>query len=404
MPHDSSGHIYRSGAYGVEIADIEAVLEVTGDLATLCSSSAINMWNLNKPVPLYDVRDLDNENNWQSGRSGDYGIVTNNLGIGSTGLSALTSSLDGGLNGWSYTHPRGISTYREWSLNLFFDGYYHQAPTPWSGWIGPSDDVVVGSPLTFALDDVINDWSGAPDSIYYGNILLGSASLSSCYFGVVIYTKTGNNYVYKTCGVCANPMGGSTHVGDTNWKCVFNTTGWTTDTTYYAFPFFWVSDGSSSSTPDTAGYIYTIPYTSEITFSVVTDAVVSFSGACALNPDYSGDPSKVEIEFSPLLSILRSGNWTITRFVLSVSPTVGTVYDTTTDEPGFSAVVTRSGSPYYLITQGQEYQGITDCPASIIADKLSSGNYTATVTVTIQNSSPTPVSTTYSETYTVQGY
>lgn len=399
MPHDNTGHIFRSGIYGVEIADIEAVLGVTGDIGTLCTSQAINMWNLNKPVRLNDVLNL--LGNWQAGRDGDYGISAHSLGSASLGIAALYDySYNGGLNGWAYNPPRG-RTYNEWTLNLFFDGYYHGAPEPWYGWTGPNAPVPKGTDAWFGLDDVVT----ASTSINYSHIQLSDGittkSLANCYFGVAIFSGS-------TCiaiKVCQNTMGaGSSGRADADWSCGFDTTNWNTGT-YTAIPFFWASNGGASATPENSGVLYTIPYTSPKTFTVTAPVqTATMMGTCGIDePSYSA--STMLMGFAPQFTINKSGTYTLTSMTLQVRCDAGSGGSTWSYSTplGFSATVdANSGVPWDLVSSAYDSSitGLTNCDPQREVNKIQAGyKYYVDVTITVKNYQN--VSETFSETYEI---
>ena len=382
MPHDNSGHIYSSGIYGVEIADIKAVLNVNSDdLGTLCTSSVINMWNLNKPVRLYGVRDLSGS--WQAGDDGDYGISAQGLGTASLGISELYSfNYDGGLNGWAYKKPRGI-TYQEWFLNLYFDGYYHGASEPWYGWTGPALAVPKGDAAWFGLDNVVTS-SG---SINYSHIQLSNGnttmSLANCYFGVAVFS--GNTCV--AIDICQTTMGAGSS-GDSDWSCGINTSSSWSAGTYTAIPFFWAPNGG---TPETAGVLYTIPFTSPITFTVTEPVTTAtMMGSCGID-DKNYSASTMLMGFGPQFTINKSGTYTLTSMTLAIrcdSGSGGSTWSYSTPL-GFSATVDRNSDvPWDLVSSAYDSTiiGLTACDPQREVNKIPSGyKYYVDVTIIIKD-------------------
>lgn len=395
-----NGYIYidtsTTPPKGVSIDDVRTALNDSHrDIGNLCVSTKINPWSLNKPVRLGTPYQSAG---WQASSAGNYGIVPYRIGTGAQALSTLYNfAFDGAMNGWAYEKPRGLATYSEWYRLMDFNGYDHHAPNPWSGWTGVAT-VIRGGSAWFGLDDVVSDWDGVPGSIYYGNILLQmgltmTSYLSSCYFGVAIFTSSGACVGVTT---CQNQMGASPSMSfiDANWSCGFENVSWNAGN-YYAVPFFWITDTNqpmpSGWTSIQYGEIYTIPYTQPKAVSVVASddpsvAAVYLSGGCGIDDETS---SSLVIGFAPVIGINGPSVYTLERVWIRLYSESGAgdnyLYDTSRDDNYTPATLSGDGETWALVDQSGGAAGLTNCPSQVTVSKILSGNYTVNVLAQVKS-------------------
>lgn len=365
--------------------DIAYVLGVgSGDIGILCSSSAINMWSINKPVRLGTPYHTQN---WQAAWSGNYGIAPHRH-TGQSPLASLYSyTYDGLENGWIYENPRGTENgHNEWYRVLDFNGYNHFSPRPWSGMTAVTS-ALVGGNVWFGLDNVITDWSGTtPNSIYYGNILLGqsltSKRLSDCYFGIAIFDRNGNCIGITT---CQNKMGATEplYSEDGNWSCGFDNINWPTGN-YEAIPFFWISDTDGPMplgwTSLQYGEVYTIPYTLPVRVSIYSaESSITFTTSWAgLDPD----PPTGYVNIGVYLAFTTHNvyRYRLDSFTLKIRPekysTYETLYDSSDPSSGFVATdISGDGNEWPIVSNPSYMAPITTCPDEFQKAALPSGDY-----------------------------
>ena len=205
MAHDSTtGKISAP----VSISDIQqAIGQSSGDLATLCKASTINMWAKYKPVQLYQVIDTTSQwlaasNRWKKvselggvdpwwyGLSGQFGGITapgQVSGIpGYTDRASLIAAFDGNLNGWVYNQPTNgsLHPFRETDFAM----YNHMAPAAVENFYVPNMIVNDGRFFASAL------MSMPDESADYLSLLdfKSAVGFSHVYFGVAVLDSQGN--------------------------------------------------------------------------------------------------------------------------------------------------------------------------------------------------------------------
>ena len=178
--------------------DIAAVLGIaSGDVWTLYNYSNIKMWSKKKPVP-WSVSGTPNlypqdahPNDWWKGVNGDCGIVSCNP----SGVTALLSAIDGGMNGWTYQRDSLAARV------LDFDGYNHGAVNPFDNlYIGvtpasvaPGGTITMEYQLTRDISDTYQ--LGIFDlAVRSPGASGGIASISGMYPAVCIFTSSGTYY------------------------------------------------------------------------------------------------------------------------------------------------------------------------------------------------------------------
>lgn len=108
------------------VDDIAAVLgETTGDLGTLCKSSAINVWSKYKPIR-YESPEIPSATRQSIYESLNYGLKVPT----SYAYPNLAAS-----NKWTYNRPRGsggtaLAPYTEWYRAADFENYFHYGSDP----------------------------------------------------------------------------------------------------------------------------------------------------------------------------------------------------------------------------------------------------------------------------------
>jgi len=205
---------------GVEIADLQYVLaRNVSDLGLLYSdqewydsggtptlrplnSPRVNMWARYKPIkwstsgsPVFFPQEA-HPNDWNKGIDGDYGIVSRSFSL----VSDLYSAIDGGLNGWSYVRDEVVFRLRD------FDGYYHNAPNPFSYLFIQADRLSVAPSGTITFQYQLRFGGGSttdPNSLGINDLYIytpsygGKRAINSMYLAIVIYRKSGSSYIYE---------------------------------------------------------------------------------------------------------------------------------------------------------------------------------------------------------------
>ena len=134
----------------VGIADVQHALgDASTDVGSLCKSANINMWAKYKPVSkgiINTYTQLNSDNTWKADTSLSdpwWTGLNNRYGLGFTtypiakengaynvakALNSLAASINGGLNGWTYSKPSGSANYPYRLID--FNGYFADAPNP----------------------------------------------------------------------------------------------------------------------------------------------------------------------------------------------------------------------------------------------------------------------------------
>lgn len=189
MAH-SSTQIYSNSTYGVEIADLQSVLntdsEYLGDIIT-DPNVEINKWAKYKPYRSSSLATTEN------GRmQAFYGLSVQefeDLGSPTTTGTFLYKLVNGQLN-WEYLRPRGKGNgdggSDEWFRLLDFDGYDHSAECPVGDYVETS--VIDSSGNATIAWDLVTVGSG---NITLSDIYIGSTPIvGNYYFGVLLVRGT----------------------------------------------------------------------------------------------------------------------------------------------------------------------------------------------------------------------
>ncbi len=240
---------------GVQVADdVAALLGVNNTgIGYLCSNEhgKINMWSRMKPVHRLNDEFPDRIARWWLGTLNDCGIVAKSVTFYGLIPEAMTADM---LNGWYYMPPYGgdASPYRI----LDFDGYFHYAMPPISGWELMSE-VVKGQMLTAALlhSMVPAMPVTSPGSLGLDEIQAMGTPLSEWKLGMVILDKSGNRK--------------GRVVGDGLGACEMDISHLITGQTYKAYPFLALYSMGQMDT-DIANQYVTIPYCAAKEFRIIT--------------------------------------------------------------------------------------------------------------------------------------
>ena len=280
----------------VSIADVQrAVGSPSGDLGRLCRSANINMWAKFKPVSKGIINIMDQLNTdktwkadsalsdpWWTGLSHNYGLgftrhpITTASSSVSDALTRLAATIDGNMNGWSYSKPAGGSS-TPFRLTDF-NGYNMKAPRPVQG-MGHNIDSVTAtstSPWDYTLQYRESDRTKPisdrdyliPEDIYGGTL----------YTGVAIFKKNANNqYEAMAWTTGATWMGkgvaNSTYSdGIINSTTEYDEARFKDGGTYYIIPVIFSADLAQtkegrSVKPTSNAYVMTYPNTSFVEFT-----------------------------------------------------------------------------------------------------------------------------------------
>lgn len=228
----------------VSIDDLKNLFgEGSGDLATLCKSTKINMWAKYKPVDS-DNAFLDINTGWKGKRNDcniNYPKATNIYDI-----KGYYSQADNG-----FTHRTASAPYRLGD----FRGYNHNARSEYLeiGTTSPSAEDAVSISAAYNLQSADSDWISMKDLLNDVNI--------TYHFGVLLYNNNGNKLQYM-------------RTSDTNTvKFTKVNAG-----TYTVYPFMSSVDYTSSDFPQLqAGSYIPIPVLRPITLVVKTRTEINAS-------------------------------------------------------------------------------------------------------------------------------
>ena len=303
--------------------DLAAVLHIGGaDLATACTSSAINKWAKYKPVRRSTIDTVTNqwENNaWKATADWWKGdpITISNIGsgkytcginiIGYASYSALASAVDGGSYGWNHLAPRG-GIYSEPYRLQDFASYNHAALDPMRNIYvnGGVSDVSLNTDFNVELDFDAYVTSGST-YITIGDI----PALTPLYPGAIMYIKqngTWNFWQYRT---SSNPI--SAAASDRTVKFIAEMTSPNLSCDARIYPVLCVnrftkSDAAGSSGSSRSNTFIPVPL-GVISMNVTTQA--STEGWINLNFYHYEDNSKIAYEI-----IYRVGNNTSQQGVI----------------------------------------------------------------------------------------
>jgi len=210
----------QTNPLGVDIVDI---MQATGcnvpDLGYCILYGTINIWSKFKPV-CYNSRDTSDQwnfqqlkwkdsANWYMGLSSQlYGITPRSMDFSGWNESTFIGYYDGGLNGWTYTKPRGIFTisgvqypFRETD----FAGYNAKAIPP-VDYLSVPAKTSVGEGLYIRVSAAINLDGSGYDSISLADLnVVGSGT--NLYFGAV-FIANDSSASPRTLLVTSDSVGG----------------------------------------------------------------------------------------------------------------------------------------------------------------------------------------------------
>lgn len=237
----------------VSISDVQSALgNTSGDLATLCTASSINMWAKYKPVKnsLIDTTgqwDLSNKV-WKSSATWFQGVSPAVCGLipyETTSFANVKSNTTGGSNGWTYQRPTGGSSspYRLTDFAM----YNHNASPAAFGFSVPEKqeslkefNAMCGMAAADADNVAIADFN---TNVYFGFAFVNSS-------GTVVYHGTSDT-----------PLTGGVHI---------SSFALTTYGTYTVYPFF-CTEAITPTTNSMGNHTYwTVPNVSPATCQVTT--------------------------------------------------------------------------------------------------------------------------------------
>ena len=249
--------------------DVAAVLGISAtDLATACTSSAINMWAKYKPVAknLIDTvtGQWDSANNkWLSSATWWKGNGNTDIGgispLQFNTFSQLLSFYDGGMNGWTYTRPSGGAStpYRLQD----FAGYNHNAPKAIENFYIAAEIRQHGQFTASAMMSMPD-----PNADYISLADFTSAAFSDLYWGVAFYSGT----TFK-CKLTADTAGVAQIESTFSGAAVTLPIG-----TYKVYPFFADRPISITETQEQSGtHYYTCPNCQYVTINIVSDSTAT---------------------------------------------------------------------------------------------------------------------------------
>lgn len=280
--------------------DIASVLGITAtDLATVCKSSAINMWAKYKPVALNVIDTVtgqwDSTNNkWLASATWWHGNP--NYGFGGLmpkevpSLALLVAAYDGAMNGWVYTKPSGNATspYRLQD----FAGYNHNAPPAVANFYIQPEIEQNGrfhADALMSMPDANADYISIADfqSMAYGQLYFGIAFVNSS--GTVLArltaTEVGTTGVDGTFQGSGHIISIGTNVKVYPFFCnkilYITDTGETSGTKWFTCPNVQYADttivSDASSTDAICSASYNIGSTTLINVHVTGDSSIAFT-------------------------------------------------------------------------------------------------------------------------------
>ena len=200
MAHTSTT-IYSDSTYGVEIADMQAVVPSSSHyVGSIMTTDDINKWAKYKPTRMAGLNPTDS---WKGQQKNVYGSTGYSNGIGFViyeSLSDLRASANG--IGWNYERPRGKGNgdqgADEWFRFPDFDGYNDNAASPFISLGAPGDTYTTGEDTFIAADFMF-------DTEDPGALDLSDFSLfDDWYFGVAVFCNSNPNLCGR--GTAVSPL------------------------------------------------------------------------------------------------------------------------------------------------------------------------------------------------------
>ena len=258
----------------VSIDDVKSALgESSNDVATLCTSSNINMWAKYKPTSYPAPFPED----WYKAGDGNYGMnIPNDARVTNTNALVAKYSLEHNGYGGMYKRPTGGSTspYRLGD----FRGYRHDANPEIKSIMGINVFVTGTGDYNFTVE--YNAITETGDQISYSQF----KDFKDCYFGYVIYTSGGNFYTIVT---AAKP------VSENNYTCRLASNKLAVGE-YIAYPMFCSVDYSASDTLKSM-YMYAVPNLSPANFSVISSSSAEYAKYAQITAKYGVDKTSITV-------------------------------------------------------------------------------------------------------------
>lgn len=253
--------------------DVAAVLGISAtDLATACTSTAINMWAKYKPVRKNLIDTItgqwDSANNkWLSSATWWKGADVSHIGGITpkqfTQFSQLISFYDGNLNGWTYDKPTGGAN-QPYRLQDFAC-YNHNAHKPIENFFMQSDIRQHGDFTASAMMSM-----PASDADYITLDDFSSDAFNTLYFGIAFYSGS----TFK-CKLTADTPGVAQIDSSFNGAAVTLQLG-----SYNVYPFFCNQQIPITQTQEQSGTkYYTCPNCQYVTINIVSDSTAT-DAAC----------------------------------------------------------------------------------------------------------------------------